>query len=124
MTEKIPPEQTLPESPSYPPFSLRGFVEVLLGQRKTLAGVMSWIGLVTLTSFILIAILAPLIAPYDPTKLFLTPPNQPPSLQHIMGTDDLGRDIFSRALWGAQTSLEIMAIGVILALVIGFPVGL
>jgi peptide/nickel transport system permease protein len=41
-----------------------------------------------------------------------------------MGTDDLGRDLFSRMLYGARTSLEIMGIGVFLALVIGFPIGL
>ena len=99
-------------------------LDFMVGERRTLAGIMSWIGLAIVTSFIFIAIFAPIISPYNPTTLFLTPYNQPPSLQHLMGTDDLGRDIFSRVLWGAQTSLEIMAIGVVLALVIGFPLGL
>jgi peptide/nickel transport system permease protein len=43
---------------------------------------------------------------------------------HLMGTDKLGRDVFSRALYGARTSLAIMAIGVSVALVVGFPLGL
>jgi len=85
---------------------------------------LSWIGIGVLLSFITIAIFANFISPYDPLRIFLTPPNQPPSLQHLMGTDDLGRDLFSRMLYGARTSLEIMAIGVFLALAIGFPIGL
>ena len=102
----------------------------MLEKRRTLAGVMSWIGLGILVAFILIAVLAPVIAPYRPTAQFLTPPNPlcgacaPPSFSHWMGTDNLGQDVFTRVLWGAQTSLEVMAIGVILALAVGFPVGL
>ena len=99
----------------------------MLQNRRTLAGVMSWIGLGILVAFILIATLAPLIAPYPafgPYAQFLTPPYQPPSFGHWMGTDVLGQDVFSRVLWGARTSLEVMAIGVVLALVVGFPVGL
>jgi peptide/nickel transport system permease protein len=99
----------------------------MIQDRRTLAGVLTWIGLVVLVSFVAIAILAPFISPYPaegPSSVFLTPPNQPPSLNHLMGTDALGRDVFSRVLWGAQTSLAVMAIGVIFALVVGFPVGL
>jgi peptide/nickel transport system permease protein len=97
----------------------------MIENRRTLAGVMSWIGLIILLAFVVIAVLAPLISPYSPTPTkFDTPPNQPPSLAHWMGTDVLGRDVFSRVLWGAQTSLEVMAIGVVLALAVGFPVGL
>lgn len=95
--------------------------------RRSLAGVMSWIGLGILVGFILIAILAPAIAPYPafgPYAQFVGPKYQPPNLSHWMGTDVLGQDVFSRVLWGAQTSLEVMAIGVILALAVGFPVGL
>ena len=101
--------------------------DLMVQQRRTLAGVMSWIGIFILFSFIFIALFFlffPFLSPYDPQHVFLTPPNQPPSLQHLMGTDDLGRDIFTRVLWGTQTSLAIMAIGTLLALVIGFPIGL
>jgi len=95
----------------------------MLEQRRTLAGVMSWVGLGLLVAFVLIAILAPVIAPYDPLR-FVGNPNEGPSGDHWMGTDNLGRDLFSRVLYGARTSLVIMTIGVLLALVIGFPVGL
>ena len=100
------------------------FLHPLLEQRRTLAGRLSWLGLLLLLAFIFIAIFAPFLAPYNPTQIVPTQINQPPSGTHWMGTDDLGRDVFSRVLWGARTSLEIMAIGVILALLIGFPVGL
>ncbi len=100
------------------------FLHPMIEQRRTLAGVLSWLGLGLLIAFILIAIIAPWIAPYDPIQLNPSMINQSPSAAHWMGTDDLGRDVFSRVLWGARTSLMIMAIGVILALVIGFPVGL
>src|SRR5207245_11564904 len=46
------------------------------------------------------------------------------SYWHLMGTDPVGRDVFSRVLFGTATSLEIMAIGVFVALLVGFPVGL
>jgi peptide/nickel transport system permease protein len=99
----------------------------MVQERRSLAGVMSWIGVAILLSFVLIAtilLIFPFLAPYNPQQLFLTGPSQPPSWQHIMGTDDLGRDIFSRVLFGTQTSLAIMAIGTLFALVVGFPVGL
>lgn len=96
----------------------------MMQNRRSLAGVMSWVGLGILVGFIFIAIFAPLVSPYSPETIFLTPANQPPSVSHWMGTDNLGRDVFSRVLWGAQTSLEVMVIGVVLALAVGFPVGL
>ena len=95
----------------------------MIEKRRTLAGVLSWIGLGLLVAFVFIAIFAQFLAPYDPLS-FVGSPNQPPSPDHLMGTDFLGRDIFSRVLWGARSSLAIMAIGVVLALLIGFPVGL
>lgn len=95
----------------------------MIEHRRTLAGVMSWIGLGLLVAFIMIGIFAPVLAPYDPLQ-FVGNPNEPPGGDHWMGTDNLGRDLFSRVLYGARTSLIIMTIGVLLALAIGFPVGL
>lgn len=85
---------------------------------------MAWVGLGITTSFIIIAIFAPIFAPIHQTFAFTYSVNQPPSSQHLMGTDSAGRDVLSRAIWGARTSLEIMAIGVIIALAVGFPTGL
>ena len=81
-------------------------------------------GLGILFFFIFIAVFAPLLVPFSQTQPFASPVLQAPSLQHLMGTDNVGRDVLSRVIWGARTSLEIMAIGVLIALAVGFPVGL
>lgn len=99
-------------------------IHPLLRERRTLAGGLSWIGLGILFAFIFIAVFAPLLIPIQETQPFTSPVLQPPSLQHLMGTDNVGRDVLSRVVWGARTSLEIMAIGVLIALAIGFPLGL
>jgi peptide/nickel transport system permease protein len=124
--EKDPSHQRADE-PVVPRSLINRMFYPMIQNRRTLAGVLSWIGLGLLVSFVVIAILAPVISPYPvegPPSLFLTPPNQAPSLAHWMGTDSLGRDVFSRVLWGARTSLEVMIIGVVFALVVGFPIGL
>src|SRR5437879_12058918 len=97
-----------------------------MDNRLTLAGLFSWIGRVIVVAFIVIAVLAPILAPYpvEGPSAIVAPKLQPPSLTHLMGTDESGQDVFSRVLWGAQTSLEVMAIGVVLDIDIGFPVGL
>jgi len=96
----------------------------LLRERKTLAGVLSWIGLGIFLAYIFLAVFAPLLAPFQQTQPFSNPVLQSPSLKYLMGTDNVGRDVLSRVVWGARTSLEIMAIGVFIALAIGFPIGL
>jgi oligopeptide/dipeptide ABC transporter ATP-binding protein len=70
------------------------------------------------------AILAPLIAPHDPNELRVAPPFSSPSLDTPMGTDDLGRDTFSRVLYGARTSLSSGFEIVIVALLAAIPLGL
>src|SRR5437879_13268731 len=97
-----------------------------MDNRLTLAGDLSRIGRGIVVEFIVIAVVAPILAPYpvEGPSAIVAPKLQPPSLAHLMGTDESGQDVFSRVLWGAQTSLEVMAIGVVLALAIGFPVGL
>ncbi len=71
------------------------------------------------------ALLAPQIAPYDPNAIDLTPEGilQPPSSQHLFGTDELGRDAFSRALFGARISLSVGFIASGMAIVVGVLVG-
>src|SRR4029077_20331767 len=96
----------------------------LVRERRTLPGILSWIGFGTLISFVLIGILGPLLISVDQTKPLAYPILLSPSLQHVMGTDGIGRDVFARVIWGTRTSLEIMAIGALLALVVGFPLGL
>jgi peptide/nickel transport system permease protein len=70
------------------------------------------------------AIFAPLIAPYDPTAMNFLDKLQGPSLNHLMGTNDLGQDIFSQVLFGARTSLMVGVVVISLAVIIGVPIGL
>lgn len=70
------------------------------------------------------AILAPLVAPDDPYQMDMVARLQGPSRHHIMGTDQFGRDLFSRILYGARISLSVSLIAVALSLVIGVSVGL
>ncbi|PRH85701.1 peptide ABC transporter permease [Labrys okinawensis] len=84
----------------------------------------SFIGLAVLTVIALAAILAPLVAPYSPTKLSVANRLNGPSLAHLFGTDDLGRDIFTRMLYAAQTSLSVGLAVVVLASLIGIALGL
>ncbi|WP_454817096.1 ABC transporter permease [Labrys neptuniae] len=84
----------------------------------------AFIGLAVLAIIALAAILAPLIAPYSPTKLSVANRLKGPSLAHLFGTDDLGRDIFTRMLYAAQTSLSVGLAVVVLASLIGIALGL
>jgi peptide/nickel transport system permease protein len=82
------------------------------------------IGLVVIATFILLALFAPLVAPYDPIATSWTLVRKPPSASHWLGTDDLGRDILARVIYGARASLMAGAISVGIALTIGVPLGL
>ena len=81
-------------------------------------------GLVVVVAFVLIAILAPFIAPYDPLQTSWTRIRKPPSAEHWFGTDENGRDVLSRVIWGARASLMAGVISVLGALFIGVPLGL
>ncbi len=82
------------------------------------------VGLVVVATFILLALFAPFVAPYDPIATSWTLVRKAPSAQHWFGTDDLGRDILSRVMYGARASLMAGAISVGIALSIGVPLGL
>jgi peptide/nickel transport system permease protein len=80
-------------------------------------------GATILLAFVAAAILAPLIAPFDPIAQDAVARLQPPSFAHWLGTDNFGRDIFSRILWGARTDLMIATLGVIFPFAIGLVAG-
>ena len=80
-------------------------------------------GIVIAAAWVVIAIFAPLIAPHDPLAQNFTPA-QGPSWSHLFGTDELGRDVFSRVISGSRVSLPIALVLVGLAAVIGSTVGL
>lgn len=79
--------------------------------------------LAILTFYVVLALFAPHIAPYNPLRQDLSQRLMPPSLSHIMGTDDFGRDIFSRVIYAIRLDLEIALISVSIAYVIGVLAG-
>ncbi|PLC50038.1 diguanylate cyclase [Pollutimonas subterranea] len=74
--------------------------------------------------FVLAALFAPLIAGYDPSQVSFTAIRKSPSLAHWLGTDELGRDILSRLVFGARASLLAGMCSVLIALLVGIPFGL
>jgi peptide/nickel transport system permease protein len=83
------------------------------------------VGLGVILIMFLVAVFANFIAPYDPEAINLAPKDrlQPPSLKHLLGTDDLGRDVFSRMVYGARISLSVGLVAVFLSIIIGVTVG-
>ena len=79
-------------------------------------------GLVVVLLVLLMAIFAPVIAPYEPSSQAATR-LLPPSAEHLMGTDELGRDVFSRVIFGARTSLYVGLLSVSIAMVLGVTLG-
>ena len=73
---------------------------------------------------IFVALAADWLAPYDPNEVILSQRFLPPSAEHLFGTDNLGRDILSRLLYGARISLWVGVLTVSLAMLIGVPIGL
>jgi len=81
-------------------------------------------GLVVVALFVAIAIFAPLISPYDPAAQSWTAVRKAPSWAHWFGTDDVGRDVLARVIFGARASLLAGVISVSIALAVGVPLGL
>jgi peptide/nickel transport system permease protein len=82
------------------------------------------VGLVIIVLFIIAAIFAPLLSPYDPYKQDLKSALQQPSMTHLLGTDDIGRDTLSRTIYGARISLLVGLVSVMIAAFIGTALGL
>jgi peptide/nickel transport system permease protein len=74
--------------------------------------------------WILVAIFAPWVAPYDPKSVNVTDALLPPSGTHLLGTDDLGRDMLSRVIWGSRVSLSVGVISVSIGFFVGVSIGL
>lgn len=103
----------------------RSRAQASLGRAYVLTGALlrnplAALGLLIVTILALTALFAPLIAPYEPNAQDLANRLMPPSAAHLMGTDELGRDIFSRVVYGARITLMI----VVLVAIITAPVGL
>ncbi|HEX7102704.1 MAG TPA: ABC transporter permease [Nitrolancea sp.] len=81
------------------------------------------IGIIVILTLVIIAILAPVISPYDPLEQNYAAATQAPSLQHLFGTDEFGRDIFSRVIYGTRIDLQVGIISVIAPFIIGIALG-
>jgi len=84
-------------------------------RRNTLAALGGLVGLL----IIFVALAAPLLAPYDPLKADFRRMNKPPDAQHVLGTDQVGRDTLSRVIYGARTSLFVAFSAVLLGTTVG-----
>jgi peptide/nickel transport system permease protein len=92
--------------------------------RKLRANRSALFGFCIVSFFVVIALLAPILPIDDPTATSWSAVRKAPSLAHLMGTDEIGRDIFSRMIWGARASLIAGVISVLLAVALGVPFGL
>jgi peptide/nickel transport system permease protein len=82
------------------------------------------VGLAVIVLVVLAALLAPYIAPHDPIRQSWTAVRKAPSALHWFGTDEVGRDVLSRILWGARASLMAGVVSVAIAIGVGVPIGL
>lgn len=82
------------------------------------------LGLAVVVGFIVLALCAQWISPYDPVATSWGAIRKPPSAEHWFGTDEIGRDVLARVIWGTQASLLAGVISVSISLGIGVPVGL
>jgi peptide/nickel transport system permease protein len=82
------------------------------------------LGFFVIALFVVVAVAAPMVAPFDPVATSWTAIRKAPSMQHWMGTDENGRDVLSRVVFGARASLLAGVVSVLIAAGIGVPVGL
>ncbi|HID90968.1 TPA: ABC transporter permease [Candidatus Bathyarchaeota archaeon] len=94
-----------------------------LSRRKSAALYITLTGCAIVVSIVVIALLAHVIAPYDPT-VNIGDPLLRPGMRFLMGTDILGRDVYSRILYGSRTSLLVVFTSTVLSLMAGVPIGL
>lgn len=92
--------------------------------RRLIKGKLSVTGLAVFIGIIAVSALAPWISPYDPNATNTSELLQPPSATYWMGTDELGRDVFSRIIYGTRISLVVGVIAVAMAMVLGSLLGL
>ncbi len=83
----------------------------------------AFLGAVVITLIVLVAIFAPAISPYPFDKQNLAQVVQPPSAEHLLGTDQLGRDVLSRMIWGARSAVFVIVMTTLVSLGLGIPFG-
>jgi len=92
--------------------------------KRGLAGWLVLFGGILTLAIIVMTLVSPLISPYNPSALTVGPPLSSPSARFIFGTDDLGRDMFSRVLSGGGIMLQVSILSVLVCILIGVPLGL
>jgi peptide/nickel transport system permease protein len=92
--------------------------------RRLLRRKAALVGLAVVLFFVALAVLAPWLAPYDPVATSWGAIRKAPSAAHWFGTDELGRDVLSRVVWGTQASLLAGVVSVSISLLLGVPIGL
>jgi peptide/nickel transport system permease protein len=92
-------------------------------RRATRSGGLA-IGVVLVVAMVLVALLAPWISPYDPDEQNVLMKLEPPSWEHLFGTDAFGRDVLSRVMWGARVSLFVGAVATLAGIVVGTVIGI
>jgi peptide/nickel transport system permease protein len=95
-----------------------------LALRRLLRRRTAVLALAAIVLFAALAAAAPLLAPYDPLATDWSAVRKPPSARHIFGTDELGRDMLARIIWGARASILAGIVSVSIALAVGVPLGL
>jgi len=121
MASHIAVEETTPSDMQQAPpqySEWRRFLRVLAGRKITL------VGAIILVILIIIALFAPILAPYDPYEQNLAQVLEQPSSEHWLGTDEVGRDTLSRIIYGSRVSLEVGIIAIGFATVFGIVLGL
>ena len=102
----------------------RPFISFLASLLRSPSGCL---GLFIVGLLVVTAAAAPLIAPFDPLRMAAGPRLQPPSLSHLMGTDDFGRDVFSRIVYGARISVTVgfgaVTLSILLPTILGVTSG-
>lgn len=103
---------------------LEGFVKAWKMFSRSKLGI---VGLIIILIFVFIAVAAPIIAPYDPRASFVAPAFTSPNSKHLLGTDDVGRDVFSQIIYGTRISLMVgllaAAVGTFLGTIVGLVSG-
>lgn len=87
-------------------------------------GMMASVGIVIVVTLVGMTILAPLLAPHNPTQLNVGPIAVPPSWQFPLGTNHLGEDILSRVIYGGAIMMQVAVLSLLICLVVGVPLGL
>lgn len=109
----------LPHSSSTRANEYRRLLRKLIWTRKS-----SGVGAVIVLLFLFIALAAPIISPFDPADQDLTNRYSPPNSENLFGTDNFGRDLLSRIIWGARISLVVGVVTVFIALLVGGFLGI